>query len=140
MTFAGVSYVAIFIAAVAGFLVGFVWYGPLFSKPWRAANNLTSESMHARGGSMPMLLILTFVALLVMAWVLAGLIAHLGPGQVTLKNGVISAVFCWIGFVITTMVVNNAFAGRKGALTLIDGGHWLVVLIVQGAIIGWWGV
>jgi hypothetical protein len=25
-------------------------------------------------------------------------------------------------------------------LTLIDGGHWLAVLLIQGAIMGWWGV
>jgi len=137
MTFSGVNYLAVLIAAVAGFLVGFIWYGPLFSKPWRAANNITSGSM--QGGSMPMLLVLSFIALLVMAWVLAGLIGHLGPGQVTLRNGVISAIFCWIGFVITTMAVNNGFAGRKGVLLWIDSGHWLAVLVVQGAIIGWWG-
>jgi len=25
-------------------------------------------------------------------------------------------------------------------LTLIDGGHWLAVLLIQGGIMGWWGV
>ena len=50
-----------------------------------------------------------------MAWVLAGGIGHLGPGQVTLKNGVISALFMWVGFVITTLAVNNAFGQRKAA-------------------------
>jgi hypothetical protein len=33
-----------------------------------------------------------------------------------------------------------AFQGAKGALTVIDGGHWLGVLLIQGAILGWWGV
>ena len=46
----------------------------------------------------------------------------------------------WLGFVITTMAVNNAFRGAKPALTLIDGGHWLGVLLLQGAVIGWLGV
>jgi hypothetical protein len=80
------------------------------------------------------------VALAIMAWVLAGGIAHLGPGQVTLKNGVISALFMWVGFVATTMAVNNAFGQRKAALTVIDGIHWLGVLVIQGAIIGAMGV
>jgi hypothetical protein len=43
------------------------------------------------------------------------------------------------GFVITTMAVNHAFQGARGSLTLLDGGHWLGVLLVQGAILGWWG-
>ena len=68
------------------------------------------------------------------------MIGHLGPGQVTLKNGVISAGFVWLGFVATTITVGNAFSGHKFMLTVIDGGHWLVVLVVMGAIIGVWGV
>jgi len=45
-----------------------------------------------------------------MAWMLAGVLGHLGPGQVTLRNGVISGAFLWFGFVLATMAVNNAFA------------------------------
>jgi hypothetical protein len=75
-----------------------------------------------------------------MAWVLAGLIGHLGKDQVTLRNGLISGVFVWLGFVITVLVVNYGYQGAKRALTLIDGGHWLGVLLIQGAVIGWLGV
>jgi hypothetical protein len=75
-----------------------------------------------------------------MAWVLAGVIGHLGPGEVTLRNGIISAAFVWLGFVITTLTVNNAFQRARWALTLIDGGHWLGVLLLQGAVIGLMGV
>ena len=83
-----------------------------------------------------------FVAQLVMAWMLAGILLHLARGGLpaTLWNGVISGAFIWLGFVITTMVVNYAFHGARHALTLIDGGHWLGVLLIQGAILGWWGL
>ena len=53
---------------------------------------------------------------------MAGLISHLGPGPFTVRNGLISAAFVWLGFVVTTMAVNNAFSGRKAALTVIDSG------------------
>jgi len=59
---------------------------------------------------------------------------------VTLRSGVISGLFCWGGFVITTMLVNNSFAMRSPKLLLIDGGYWLVVLVLSGAIIGALGV
>ena len=58
----------------------------------------------------------------------------------TLRIGLISAGFLWLGFVIPTMVVNYAFHGARQSLTVIDGGHWLGVLLIQGAIMGWWGV
>jgi hypothetical protein len=46
----------------------------------------------------------------------------------------------WLGFVATTLVVNNTFQGAKRSLTYIDSGHWLGVLLLQGAIIGLLGV
>ena len=76
------------------------------------------------------------VANVIIAWMLAGLLAHLGVGQVTLRNGIISAVFLWFGFVLTTMTVNYSFSGRDRRLLLIDLGNWLIVLLVIGAVIG----
>jgi hypothetical protein len=140
MTFAGLSYLAIFAAAVAGWLLGAVWY-MVFSKPWQQAVGLSANKMKQAQKSAAFYLpfIFSFVALIVMAWVLAGLIAHLGPGQFTVRNGIISAAFCWLGFVMTTMLVNKGFAGRDRRLLLIDGGHWLAVLLVMGAILGAFG-
>ena len=137
MIFAGMNYLAIVIAAVAGFAFGAAYYMSL-SKQWLAATGKTKEDLAGKRSATPF--IVSIVALLVMAWVLAGTLGHLGPGQVTLKNGVISALFLWVGFVATTVAVNNAFGGRKPMLSVIDGIHWLGVLVVQGAIIGAMGI
>jgi len=141
MTFAGINYLAVIIAAAAGWAVGMPWYMAL-ARPWMAANGLSKEAIaqsHGRGRAyVP--LVLAFVACLVMAWVLAGVIGHLGPGQVTLRNGIISGLFCWLGFVVTTMAVNYTFAMRPRLLLAIDGGYWLVVLVLMGAIVGAMGV
>jgi hypothetical protein len=145
MTFAGVNYFAVLVAAVAAWFAGAVWYMTL-AKPWVAALGRTMEQFkaeQAENAGKPRAMVpflLAFVAELIMAWALAGTLAHLGPGQVTLRNGIVAALFLWLGFVITTMVVNNAFSGRKPMLTAIDGGHWLVVLLLMGAIIGAMGV
>ena len=131
MTFAGMNYLAIVAATAAGFVFGGIWYNVL-SKPWMAALGRTEAEMKANGMIVPM--IVTVIAQLVMAWVLAGLIGHMGP--VTVRTGVISGAFCWLGFVATTLAVNHAFQGAKRSLTLIDGAHWLGVLLIQGAVIG----
>ena len=137
MNFAGMNILAIGLAAVAGFAFGAVYYMSL-SRQWLAAIGKTKEEISGKRSIAPF--ITSFVALVVMAWVLAGTLGHLGPGQVTLKNGVISALFVWVGFVATTVAVNNAFGGRKPMLSVIDGIQWLGVLVVQGAIIGALGV
>jgi hypothetical protein len=141
MTFAGLNYLAIVIAAIVAWVAGAVWYMSL-GKIWTQAQGLTPERLHENksrpGAYLPFIYCL--VAELVMAWVLAGLMAHLGTGQVTLLNGVVSGAFCWLGFVITTLVVGNTFALRDLRLLWIDGGHWLIVLVLMGAIIGLMGV
>jgi len=144
MTFTGVSYLAVFVAAVAGWLLGAAYYMAL-AKPWVAAHGRTMEEFKreaeaSKGTSSAwMPYVLAFAAEFVMAWVLAGLMAHLGPGQVTIWNGIVSAAFVWLGFVATTVAVNNMFGMRKAALSVIDSGHWLIVLVVMGGIIGAFG-
>jgi hypothetical protein len=139
MTFAGINNWAVLVAAAAAWGFGGVWYR-LLAGPWMAAHGFTAEQIRAHHGkgAAPWPLIVSFVADLIMAWMLAGVVGHLGA--VTLVNGVISAFFLWLGFVITTLAVNNMFGLRRHALILIDGGHWLGALLLMGAIIGAWGV
>jgi hypothetical protein len=143
MQFAGLNYLAVIIAAVAGWLAGAAYYGVL-AKPWVAAHGKTMDQFKAertahKGTPHAWLpFVLAFAAELVMAYVLAGLVGHMGA--VTIRSAVISGLFVWAGFMVTTMLVNNAFAGRRYVLTLIDAGHWLFVIVVMGVVIGWMGV
>ena len=143
MTFAGINYFAVIIAAIAGWLTGAVYYGVL-AKPWVVAHGKTMEAFKAEQAAhkgtvhawLPFAL--AFLAELVMAYVLAGLVGHLGA--VTIRSAVISGLFVWAGFMVTTMLVNNAFAGSRYMLTVINSGHWLAVIVVMGVVIGWIGV
>ncbi len=137
MIFAGVNYWSILAAAVAGFLFGGLYYG-LLSKHWLAAIGKSMKEVQKTGMALPMLV--SALGLLVMAWVLAGIVGHLGLGKVTLRNGIITGALCWLGFVATTIATNHAYGGGKPALTLIDSAHWLGVLLIQGAVIGAMGV
>jgi hypothetical protein len=124
MAFAGINYLAVFIAALAGFGFGAVYYMTL-SKPWMNAVGWTPEEQarHMRGELNPSKLpfVIAIIANVITAWVLAGLI---------------SGAFSWLGFVVTTLAVNYSFGGRKPMLTVIDTGHWLGVLVIMGAVIG----
>jgi len=142
MTFAGINHLAIILAAIVGWIGGAVYYGVL-SKPWMAAQGKTLEQFNAEGAAKSALaryapFVLSFLAEIGMAWVLAGMVGHLG--SVTIRTAVISALFVWAGFMLTTMLVNNAFGGRRYMLTLIDSGHWLLVMVLMGLVIGWMGV
>lgn len=139
MEFAGTNYLGIVVAAIASFAFGSVYYMTL-AKRWVAALGKTEEQIKADGGMKPAVFVVTAIAQLVMAWVLSGVIGHLGTGQVTPVNGLISAAFIWFGFVLTTQVINHGYQGAKKSLTVIDCAHWLGVLLVQGLVIGLFGV
>ena len=135
MEFVGISYLAVLFAAAAGFGFGAVYYITLGSRWMRALGKTKEEIVAARS---PVPFIIAIVAQLLIGYMLAGVIGHLGA--VNIRNGVISGLFLWVGFVITTMAVNYSFQGAKPMLTLIDGIHWLGVLVLQGLIIGWIGL
>jgi hypothetical protein len=134
-----VSYLAVLVAATVSFVFGGIWYN-VFAKQWLEAVGRPTSPTQEKGGIG--FYLLAFGAQLIMAWMLAGVLLHLSQGGMTLglRSGIIAALFMWFGFVMTTMVVNYNFHGARQALTLIDGGHWLGVLVLQGAILGMWGM
>jgi hypothetical protein len=127
-----VNYLAIVIAAAAGFFLSWGWYA-VFSKVWMEGLGKSKATMKPS----PIPFVVAAIAYLLMAWMLAGLMGHLA--DVTVRGGVISAFFVWVGFVLTTTAVNQAFQGVRAAVTLLDAGNWLAVLVLMGAIIGAFG-
>ncbi len=138
MVFAGFNIVAVLLAMVASMVIGAFWYN-VFAKQWVVAVGFDQEQIESieKGGS-PAIYVIAALSHLVMATVLAGLIGHLG--DMSLWRGIVSALYMWAGFVVTTMVVNHRFQMKPWSLTIIDAGHYLFVLLAQGAIIGSMGV
>ena len=133
--FAGLNLWVLPLAAFVSFAFGGIWYNVLGER-WKAA--LSRDGMMPSTIPMPQLLAATFLAELVMAWMFAGVLLHLSHAgvPVTLRSGVISALFLWLGFIMMPLIVAHLYQGAKRSLLLIDGGHWLGVMILQGAILG----
>lgn len=136
MNFAGMNYLAILVAAIVAFVIGAVYYSAL-SKQWMKAARIDASGPKP---AMVGLLVNSFIMELILAFVTAGVIGHLGFDQVTPTNGVISGLFIWAGFIFTTMSINQRYQGFGWDLTLIDGLHWLLVMIGIGLTIGLFGV
>jgi hypothetical protein len=135
------NYTGILIAAVAAWIFGAIYYTAL-GRVWLAAQGKTMEQCKAEQAGKSKLtfylpFLLSFTGALIMGVVLYGILTH--TGMFTLRAGAISGAFCWLGFVLTTITINNAYQGRRWCLTAIDAGHWLIVLIIIGAIVGWMG-
>ena len=98
---------------------------------------MAALGMTERPKPSPLPYVTALAAQLVLAWTLAGLLGHLG--EITLGRALTAAALIWFGFVLSTMMVNHRFQGARWSLSLIDGGHWLGVLLVMGLVIGLFG-
>ena len=125
-----VNILAVVAAAVAGFLIGWGWYA-LFGSIWQ--RGIGDPEMKRR----PAPFVFAAIANLLMAVVFSGVLFH--TGMWTIRGGVISAALLWAGFVLTTVTVNQSFQGRPGSVIAIDVGHWLVVMMAIGGILGAFG-
>jgi hypothetical protein len=131
----------VFAAAAAAYVFGAVYYSVL-CRVWLAAQGKTTEQVKAENAGKSAAakatpFILSFIAEIVMAVAMSGILFHIGIYG--LGAGLFSGTMIWIGFVLTTIAVNNAYAFRSIRLTAIDAGHWLGVLLIIGGILGWIG-
>jgi hypothetical protein len=133
MLFSAVNWLAILLATLAAFAFGAVWYMGL-SRQWLDALGKTREQLQV--GFTPF--IWSFAVELVMAYFIAVFTPAL-MGTVNLGAGALAGLLCWLGFVITTLIMNHRYEGMKWSLTAIDGFHLLGVLVIQGAVIGLFG-
>lgn len=134
MDISSINLIAVLVAAVAAFVVGAVYY-ILLDKVWMAAAKIDPATA---GVHIPTLLI-TFVAELLMALVLSLAIGTVTFGDITLESGLFWSFLMWLGFILTTLLINHRNQGQSWSLTLIDGLHWLLALLAMGAVIGWFG-
>jgi hypothetical protein len=136
MDLGAVNWIAVVVAAVASMALGFVWYMVLGNQ-WMGALGKTRDQIMASGNQAAPFII-AFLMQLVMAYSLALFTPRL-MGSTTLVNGLIVGFHVWLGFVITSMIINHRYQGSKWSLTLIDGGYLLGVLLVEGVVIGLFG-
>jgi len=132
------NYLAVLGTAVAGFLLGWLWYSPvLFARPWMAEMKFTPEKIKecAQQG-MAKFFVQGFVYTLLGTFGLAVLLrAH---GTTSWVKGAEFGAF--VGLILIGARLLNAAVWEQRTLKLqaINLGHELVLFAVQGAILAVW--
>lgn len=134
MTLASVNWLAVIVATLGAFIVGFIWFGPkTFFPIWWRAMGKTGDP--AEGSTMPMPAIfgLTVLGSLVQAIVLAMVIGAVG--SVGLLGGAGIGLLMGVGFAAATSLGHRLFAGQGLLVWIIEVGGDIAALVVMGAIL-----
>lgn len=123
--------IAILAAGLTGWIFGAIWYTSL-GKPWQRAHGINPEE--CKDQKMPLTpLLVALLGAIVMAAVLHQVLTNLGVMGVA--QGAIAGLTLGAGFLFIATMVNNQFQQKNWVATLIDGGHWSLVLMIEGAVI-----
>lgn len=124
--------VAVVVAAASSFVVGGVWYGPLFGKAWMRASGITEEK--AREASMGRVMGLSFLLQLVAA---AVLLMFIGP-EAEPGFAVAAAAAVGVFWVAPAFGVVYLFEQRPLAHWVVNAGYHAVAFTVMGVVLGFW--
>ncbi len=117
---------------LAFFLVGALWYGLIFAKPWQRAAGLTNSQLQA--GNMGLIFGLAFAFEMLIGLVLWHLIARTDPPPHVVM--MMSLGFAG-GVMIPAIGINYLFLRKPLTLFLIDAGHFLVGMAAMGGVFVW---
>lgn len=130
--FTNINWLSIIVAGVSAFLIGGIWYGPLFGRAWMKEFGFTEEDLKQR--NIPK----TFGLSLVLALFAAINLEMFIGAEASLSFGAIAGLLAGIGWVATFMGIIYLFEMRSLAAFLINAGYCVIALTTMGAILGAW--
>ena len=128
------NYAAVFVSALTYWILGAVWYGFLFAKPWMALEQMTAEKAAGMNPILPYAI--TFALNLLIAFVPAQI--RIWRSVNTAARGAALGILLWIGFVGPMAFTNYMYEMRPMQLFAINEFYSLVGLCLMGAILGAW--
>lgn len=137
-----INMMAVLVAIVVNFFLGFIWYTPLFGKIWGREmgydmNEKPAKSVMFKG--MAFMMIGNFF----FAWVLAHNIAAWSfvPGMDEMSDvssALNTAIFTWLGFYFPGELGATVWEKKSWKLFFINTGYHLASLLVVASILTFW--
>ena len=142
MDFSAINWLAVVVSAVAFFVLGGIWYGPLFGKKWQSAVGLSDEEMKQAnmGKLFGTAFVFSFIISAGMAMFFFGMPAEPGmeAAKMTVVEGAMYGGMTGIFFLFPSISMNYLFARKSGSLMAIDSLYHIIAYIVVGVILAAW--
>lgn len=132
------SLLSVFIAAVAAFVLGFLFHGPLCGQLWMKLANIHPTGKEKFSDMIPQMAA-NFLVNFITAFVMAGLFwlvfSSTNMGAATWYRGAIMGVWLWLGFLVTSSSIAVIWMGQSWKLWLFEAVCSCVVMATMGAIL-----
>ena len=133
-----INYLAIIVAVVVNMVLGFLWYGPVFGKPWMKEMGIDPHGPKPK--NMGKNYFIMFIGSFLMAFVLKHNVVF---GQSYLGITGFSAAFQagfwnWLGFIAPVLVGAVLWEKKSWKLFFLNSGYYLVALILMAWILVCW--
>lgn len=135
-----IDLIAVFVAAVAAFIIGFMFHGPLFGKLWMKLANIHPTGKEKLSDMVPQML-KNLLANIVCAYILAMFIYATASYYNNVGNiigGMGIAFWAWLGFLVTSTSMDVIWMGKSKNLWLFEVVASLVSFLAMGAILAGW--
>ncbi len=134
-----INFIAILVAVVANFILGFIWYTPLFGKAWAKEMGFDTN-IKPTSGEMAKGMIFMVIGNFFLAYVLAHDIAAWSfvPGMEEMSTTVSimnSAIFTWLGFYLPVDIGIVTWEKKSWKLFFINTGYHFMMLLVASIIL-----
>jgi hypothetical protein len=129
-----VNFAAVLTAAVIQWILGYLWYGVLFSKDYKALVQKSGDKPSSIGGVMALI----FVANLILSFALAKIVNLMGVNGLTFGSGGLVGAICGLGFVIPPMFAQHISEKKPFKLFGINALYWLIAMYISGGILAIW--
>ncbi len=137
-----INFWAILVAVVVNFILGFIWYTPLFGKAWGKEMGFDPDmkpdkSVMLKGMLFMLIGNLLFAGVLahnIAAWQFVPGVREMGP----LSNTLTAAFFTWLGFYLPGELGATVWEQHSWKLFGINTGYHLASLLVVAFILTYW--
>jgi hypothetical protein len=142
-----INYLAVLVAAIVAFVLGSLWYGPLFGKAWMKTLGMNMDEMKAKAQSDPSMkskmmrgYVIMAIGALLTAYVLAHALIFANAYMQTTGAGagLFIAFMNWLGFVAPVLVAPVMWEGRPWKWWFITSGYYLVSLGLMSLVLTYW--
>lgn len=133
-----INFLAVFLAAVSAFVIGFLLHGPVLGKLWMRLANIHptgNEKLSDMYGQLFWNFVSNFVTALGLAFIYALTIGSPFMSSSLLLNGIISGLVVWFGFIVSGSSIEVIWMGRSYKLWLFEVFCSLLVMVTMGIII-----